>query len=245
MIRCQPWLGTLVEITAAGADAISAGFAAIAAVHAAMNVHDANSELSIANRIASASPIVLSHALAAVVARGLFWSRLSDGAFDAAGGDWRRVHLDGRALRLASGVQLDLSGIAKGFAVDRAIHALRRSGCRAGLVNAGGDMRGFGAAPWCVTLVRPERTPLAQVQLRNRALATSAAHPGGSLAHLPGHHPGLVSVSVEARRAIDADALAKIVIAGSPHAVHCLAAVGARALTLDADGTVAEVGARR
>ncbi len=41
---------------------------------------------------------------------------------------------------------LDFGGIAKGYAVDRAIEALRECGCRAGLVNAGGDVRLFGAA---------------------------------------------------------------------------------------------------
>jgi thiamine biosynthesis lipoprotein len=40
---------------------------------------------------------------------------------------------------------LDLGGIAKGYAVDRAVEALIAAGCTAGLVNAGGDLRLFGA----------------------------------------------------------------------------------------------------
>ena len=39
---------------------------------------------------------------------------------------------------------LDFGGLAKGYAVDQAIEALRQCGCRAGLVNAGGDVRLFG-----------------------------------------------------------------------------------------------------
>ncbi len=41
-------------------------------------------------------------------------------------------------------VALDLGGIAKGFAVDRAIEQLMAAGCIGGQVNAGGDMRVFG-----------------------------------------------------------------------------------------------------
>ena len=40
---------------------------------------------------------------------------------------------------------LDLGGIAKGYAIDCAIAALRAAGCSAGAVNAGGDLRLFGA----------------------------------------------------------------------------------------------------
>jgi FAD:protein FMN transferase len=39
---------------------------------------------------------------------------------------------------------LDLGGIAKGYAIDCAIAALRAGGCHAGAVNAGGDLRLFG-----------------------------------------------------------------------------------------------------
>jgi FAD:protein FMN transferase len=39
---------------------------------------------------------------------------------------------------------LDLGGIAKGYAIDRAIEAMRAAGCESGLVNAGGDLRVYG-----------------------------------------------------------------------------------------------------
>jgi len=52
--------------------------------------------------------------------------------------------LDANRVRAHRPLSLDLGGIAKGYAVDRAVHALREAGCSAGLVNAGGDLRGFG-----------------------------------------------------------------------------------------------------
>ena len=240
--RAQPWLGTVVEITADTDAAIDAGFAAIGRVHAALNFHDPDSELSAANRQAYSRPVELSRCAAAVVARAQYWAALSDGAFDASGGNWRDVNLDGRCLSFAKPLVLDFSGIAKGFAVDRAVAALRKAGAARGLVNAGGDLRGFGGF-WPVTLVRPNRSNVAQVQLCNAALATSALHPDGSGGHLRGRNAALVSASVETRRAIDADALAKIVIGGGPRVAACLDAVGAVALVLDARGQFSSFGA--
>jgi len=49
----------------------------------------------------------------------------------------------GRA-RLHRPVRVTLDGIAKAFAVDRAIRAMKIAGAGAGWVNAGGDLRVFG-----------------------------------------------------------------------------------------------------
>jgi len=239
--RAQPWLGTLVEISADSDAAIDAGFAAIARVHRALNAHDPVSELSCANRNAPHHPVLLSRMAATVIGRAQFWAALSDGAFDASAGHWRAVQLIGRTLRYEAPLALDLSGIAKGFAVDRAVAALRCAGARRGLVNAGGDMRGFGAA-WPVALVRPDRAPVAQIALRDAALATSALRPDGSGNHLHGMARKIVSASVECRRTIDADALAKIVAGGGPRVAACLDAVGAVALVIGAGGDLTPVG---
>ena len=53
------------------------------------------------------------------------------------------VHLDAasRSVRLArAGMRLDFGGIAKGYAADRALDALRETGIRRALVVAGGDV---------------------------------------------------------------------------------------------------------
>ena len=42
------------------------------------------------------------------------------------------------------GVRIDLGGIGKGYAVDRAVDSMRCVGASAGIVNAGGDLRVFG-----------------------------------------------------------------------------------------------------
>jgi FAD:protein FMN transferase len=81
-----------------------------------------------------------------------------------------------------SGVELDLGGIAKGYAVDRVIGLLERRQIAAALVSAGGStIYGFGAPPgraaWQVTLqdpIDPRQTALT-VQLTDRALSVAGS----------------------------------------------------------------------
>jgi thiamine biosynthesis lipoprotein len=55
---------------------------------------------------------------------------------------------------------LDLGGVAKGYAVDEAVKELRKAGIGAGIVNAGGDLRSFGAKPgkkpWKIGIQDPD-----------------------------------------------------------------------------------------
>src|ERR1700719_4393585 len=67
---------------------------------------------------------------------------------------------------------LDLGGIAKGYAIDCAIAALRGSGCTAGAVNAGGDLRLFGARRETI-LLRYRDHGYRPLALQNTALAVS------------------------------------------------------------------------
>jgi thiamine biosynthesis lipoprotein len=89
------------------------------------------------------------------------------------------VHLlpDGR-VAYARPLWLDLGGVARGFAVDLALAALRCGGIRQACVNAGGDLRVMGARPVPVRL-RDPRQPGRSVALgglRQGACATSGAY---------------------------------------------------------------------
>src|SRR5262249_3623509 len=77
-----------------------------------------------------------------------------------------------------AGVELDLGGIAKGYAVDRAVQVLRRHGVAAALVSSGGStIYGFGAPPgraaWEVMVQDPidSRKAALTVTLKDRALS--------------------------------------------------------------------------
>lgn len=81
-----------------------------------------------------------------------------------------------------AGIELDLGGIAKGYAVDRAVGLLRSRGVAAALVSAGGStIFGLGAPPgrpaWDVKIqdpLDPRRVALT-VRLKNRALSVSGS----------------------------------------------------------------------
>ena len=70
-----------------------------------------------------------------------------------------------------SPLALDLGGIAKGYAIDRAIEALRTARCTGGLVNAGGDLRVYGQS--ASILVRGADRTCEPLTLNNAALAVT------------------------------------------------------------------------
>jgi thiamine biosynthesis lipoprotein len=81
-----------------------------------------------------------------------------------------------------AGVELDLGGIAKGYAVDRAVRLLRDRGIPAALVSAGGStIYGLGAPPgrraWAVTIQDPRdaRKTALTVPLADRAVSVSGS----------------------------------------------------------------------
>ena len=261
--RCRPLLGTYVEVTADKAEAIEAAFAAVGRIHSLMSAHDRDSDVSRINRFAHLGPIEVDAWTALVLERALSWSRRSAGVFDvvragkaaiASGylprhadqtqpeaAHWTWLEVQGRSVRLLKPACLDLGGIAKGSAVDQAVVAMRRAGASRGLVNAGGDLFGFGSEPWNTTVVDPAtRQPVVEVAVRNEALATSACI-NGSSSHLP-RYANWSSVTVRAPDASDADALTKIVWAGHANVGDLLARANATAFGIRADGAIEEVG---
>lgn len=262
--RCRPLLGTFVEVTADSGPAIDAAFEAIERAHRLMSAHEPASDLSKVNRLAHRQAVEVDRWTAAVLERALFWSRQSQGLFDIVragkaavergrlplhpgqprpeAGHWTWLELQGPIVRLLKPGCVDLGGIAKGFAVDRAVAALKAAGASLGLVNAGGDIAGFGPQPWPVQVVQPEtRRAIANVGLCNGAIATSSVLPGGLGDHLVGRDGRLLSATACARNAMDADALAKIALSGSPIAAHCLRIAKAEAFVLASDGAICAI----
>ena len=270
MRHCRPLLGTFVEVECDSAEAIDAAFTAIEHVHRLMSAHDPDSELSKLNHSAHRTPMTVSEPTAAVLLRAAYWASLTDGAFDVVSAgrgavargvlpihpgqprpdplaDWTVLRLDGLTVTLDRPACLDVGGIAKGYAVDLAVAAMRRTGAARGLVNAGGDLRGFGEEPWPVAVVDPlTRRPQVMIALDNEALATSAgvADNGAELdfSHLPRSSRGWLSVSVRATNACDADALTKVVWAMADGAAPLLLDHGAVALAIDAHRRVIALG---
>jgi thiamine biosynthesis lipoprotein len=268
--RCRPLLGTFVEIDCDDERAIEEAFEAVAKIHRLMSAHEPESDISRINRLGHLRPVKVDELTAKVIERALFWSRASKGAFDIVGagkaaiaaaliplhagqprpraGHWTWLEIQGSFVRFLKPGCIDLGGIAKGFAVDQAMNVLRRSGCKEGLVNAGGDLAFFGPRPLKVTLVEPmERAPVAEIDLEDGAVATSAGlASAGTLSfdHLTGTRDQWTSVSVSADNACDADALTKIVWALGQRSAPLLAFAEAQAFALRADASCEVVGTR-
>lgn len=157
------------------------------------------------------------------------------------------VAVRGRRIELGPGVRLDLGGIGKGYAVDRAAVLLADAGpC---LVNAGGDLRVAGVprdGAWPVGVELPDGD--VTVALEEGALATSGrdrrrwTRGGVAQHHLVDPRTGrpaegdLLRVTALAATAVEAEVLAKALFLGAP-------TDGATAVLVRADGSVAFTGA--
>ncbi len=95
---------------------------------------------------------------------------------------YRKIRLnkeEGTVMLSESGMEIDLGGIAKGYAVDCMVRILKSEGMQSGLVNAGGDIYAFGAPPgrksWKAGIRHPRDKDnlLAAIQLKDEAVATS------------------------------------------------------------------------
>ena len=132
------------------------------------------------------------------------------------------------------GMRLDLGGIAKGYAIDKAVEAMQTSGAIGGMVDIGGDIRCFGAPlkgrnHWVIGVQNPnldddiaELNLVLKLKLANGASATSGDYQqfvlieGRRYSHIIDRKTGasaqgLSSVTIIADNATDADALATAV----------------------------------
>ncbi|WP_323846364.1 FAD:protein FMN transferase [Microbulbifer magnicolonia] len=166
-----------------------------------------DSELSRVNREAAKGPIKLSGELAALIDKSLWYSQLTDGAFDISYAtlgkhydfrkheqadealtasllealNYRHLEFDKRAQTLRFGhemTKIDLGGIAKGYAVDRAVAILEDAGVCCASVSAGGDARMLGdkrGQPWLVGIRHPrdKSKSAAVIPLTDTAISTS------------------------------------------------------------------------
>lgn len=232
-----------------------------------MSSWEPGSDLCRFNRAPAGSWHDLPAGFAAVVDRALHWAGESDGAFDptvgrltdlwgfgAAGSrleappgqaldslqsqsGWRRLERRGEALVQPGGLDLDLSGIAKGYGVDAVMAALQGLGVRHALVEIGGELRGEGvrpdAQPWWVEIETPPGLSAAEplvVALHGLSLATSGDYrrfrmdSGRRRSHTIDPRTGApveataASVSVLARACMDADALCTVLMVLGPEA---------------------------
>ncbi len=139
-----------------------------------------------------------------------------------------------RISKQTPALQVDLGGIAKGFAIDQAIEVLHRAGVEHASVNAGGDIRLLGdrlGRPWRIGIQHPRnsQTLIATLELDQVAVVSSGDYErffereGVRYHHLFDPRTGrpaalCQSVTVVAASAAEADALATAAFVLGPEA---------------------------
>lgn len=243
------------------------------------------SELALVNRSAADAPVQVSPEMFAMFQAAGQFHALTHGAFDAsfAGAGklydyragvapdakalaaaqqvvgWQYVKLDESAqtVRYAKpGVRVDFGGIAKGYAIDRAVAILKQYGVRDAYLSLGGDSYALGihdGRPWQVGIRHPREAAAAPVMIpaSDFAISTSGDYErffernGERIHHIlapgtgkPAH--GLVSVTVLADDGTTADALSTgVFVLGKERGLALINGLsGISAVLIDEDGNV-------
>jgi len=170
------------------------------------------------------------------------------------------IDVRGNEVRLPPGARIDLGGIGKGYAVDRAAELL--APLVDVLIDAGGDIAARGDGPdgdgWVVSIADPfdADRDLTTLRLHDEAIATSTTlrrrwrRSGEQRHHLIDPRTGrsadtdLVQVSVIAPSAVEADVFAKCaLILGEERGVHLIDTHGYAACYVRTNETLSATGA--
>jgi len=263
--RCQPALGTLVELHLAGLPlprlelALASARRELARCELHLSAHLPANDLARLRNAPSGATLALDLRTCAVLRRAARLSTLGDGLFDprrtasqnapeaSSSTNHARLpfaaaflHLPRHRMRVLAPLDLDLGGIAKGYALDRALASLRRAGVPSACLNAGGDLLTHGQ-PARLLL----RSPLAADErffhlgtLHAGAAATSAQTYRRHLLHPRTGKPASsrLSYTVLAPTAWLADALTKLVALAPAQTAAGLARHRAFAASVDRQG---------
>ncbi len=234
--------------------ALSAAFNEISRIEKLMSHFDRDSVLSQLNKRGYST----NQELSALILQAVEISRISDGGFDVTVGPlmnlwdfkakvprvptiqqirqalanigYKKIDFDSNKNRIMikKGIDIDLGGIAKGYATDKAVAILQKEGIGTALVNAGGDIRAIGDREWHIGLKNPRgKDILASIIVKNRAVVTSGDYEryfikgGRRYHHILDPHTGYPaeqcqSVTVIAPSASAAVALAKGIFVAGP-----------------------------
>lgn len=188
---------------------IEAGFREIKRLEQLLSTWIQTSELSQVNAAAGKRPVAVSPETLELVLRSLEMAGLTEGGFNIAIGpaveawsvterqsipshmelqslkplvDWATIQVDRRARTLflpKQGMRIDVGGIGKGYAADRASDKMKQAGAHAGVVALSGDIKTFGALPGMkgfpvgIRHPRQEGALIATIDLKNEAISTA------------------------------------------------------------------------
>jgi thiamine biosynthesis lipoprotein len=257
--------------------ALRAGFDEIYRIHHLMNPHQQSSEVGILNREGYYEGV--SGDTRHVIQRASSFSELLEGAFDITVlpllelweenvskskiptdaeiserlelVNYRNILIEDKNISFRKrGMGITLAGIAKGYAVDKAIEALVQCNIRHALVNAGGDIRVIGGKgeniPWRIAIRDPRYKTriVTAVELYDQAIATSGTYRRSfdDIINPKVGRPaqGVLSSTVIAKTAMDADMLATCMfILGAEKGIELIGKLdGVKAFVIKNDGSI-------
>ncbi|MFH0977861.1 MAG: FAD:protein FMN transferase [Candidatus Woesearchaeota archaeon] len=251
---------TLVDTNANKARAaIITAFDRMKKIETTMSIYDNKSEITKLNRKKKLTDA--SEDLLTVIEESLKYSKMSDGAFDITVQpildlftktytelnrpptekeietqrnriDYRQVQVENKTITIGNMTIITLGGIAKGYAIDKAIESLQERGISRALVDAGGNLRAIGKKtaeePWIVALQNPRNNSdyITMIKLEDESVATSGDYVRYFDKNKTAHHiinpktgtsaTDLISATVITKKAMEADALSTTVFVLGP-----------------------------
>lgn len=193
----------------AAQQAVNTGFREIHRLEEILSTWIPSSDLSRVNAAAGREPVPVAPEAFQLIARSLDMAKLTEGGFNIAVGpaveawsvtereripspeelaalkplvDLDQVRLDGpvgTVFLARPGMRVDVGGIGKGFAADRAVTVMQEAGATAGVVALSGDIKTFGRMPvgerfrFGIRHPRKEGAILASLELENEAISTA------------------------------------------------------------------------
>ena len=192
-----------------GNRAMQVAFDEIKRLEQLLSTWRSDSELSRVNQEAGRRPVQVSSETLELVTRSLELGRLTLGGFNIALGpaieawsvierqripderelqrlkplvDWTRIQVNKEARTIYlphTGMRIDVGGIGKGYAADRAVAEMKRVGVMGGVVALSGDIKAFGVLPdrkgFPVGIKHPRREEelIAMIDLSDEAVSTA------------------------------------------------------------------------
>jgi len=189
--------------------AIQAGFDEVKRLEQLLSTWIPESELSRVNAEAGRRPVTVSQETLDLVVRSMEMAGLTEGGFNIAVGPaveaWSvterqripsdeelqrlkplvdvagiQIDLDAQTIFLAhKGMKIDVGGIGKGYAADRAAEEMKKAGAQGGVVALSGDITTFGALPGAagfpvgIKHPRKEGAMIAVIDLRDESISTA------------------------------------------------------------------------
>ena len=273
--------------TKVGNRAVQAAFDEIKRLEQLLSTWRSDSELSQVNAEAGRRPVKVSRETFEVVGRSLEMARLTHGGFNIALGpaieawsvterqqilddhtleqlkllvDWTNIQLDQKAQTIylpRKGMRLDVGGVGKGYAADRAVEVMKRAGIKGGVVALSGDIKAFGmfpertGFPVGIRHPRDEGALMGMIDLQDEAISTAGDYErfferdGIRYHHILDPHTlqparGCQSVTVIAKEGVMADGLdTGIFVLGPKNGMALVEQLpDVEAIIVDANGTL-------